>query len=216
MNTILSETANHAVEQALELSSLMVRAGQAPEALWLLEESVQSFPDHDGLKVQLGRTALVIGNPVRARAAVEAIGAESREHPDALLVRAHAELALGDLEPALDLLATAQKLYPDSRPVLATRIGTLLREKRFDEADGHAKAALRLAKPLEHRMTVFRAEWLRHRLVKLRNPEESDRHRMAYVRKLFMLLDRHEGIEEVLEFKQTVMRATEVQDRKKP
>ena len=89
-------------------------------------------------------------------------------------------------------------------------------EKRYDEADNYARAALRLAKPLEHRMTVFRAEWLRHRLVKLRNPEESDRHRLAYVRKLFMLLDRHEGIEEVLEFKQTVMRATEVQDRKKP
>ena len=73
-----------------------------------------------------------------------------------------------------------------------------------------------MAKPLEHRMTVFRAEWLRHRLVKLRDPEQSDRHRLAYVRKLFMLLDRHEGIEEVLEFKQTVMRANEVQDRKKP
>ncbi len=73
-------------------------------------------------------------------------------------------------------------------------------EKRYDEADSYARAALRLAKPLEHRMTVFRAEWLRHRLVKLRNPEESDRHRLAYVRKLFTLLDRHEGIEEVLEF----------------
>ncbi len=89
-------------------------------------------------------------------------------------------------------------------------------EKRYDEADSHARAALHLAKPLEHRMTVFRAEWLRHRLVKLRDPEQSDRHRLAYVRKLFMLLDRHEGIEEVLEFKQTVLRATERQDRKKP
>ena len=88
-------------------------------------------------------------------------------------------------------------------------------EKRYDEADSCAQAALRLAKPLEHRMTVFRAEWLRHRLVRLRDPEQKDRHRLAYVRKLFLLLDRHEGIEEIQEFKQTVMRATETQDRKK-
>ena len=89
-------------------------------------------------------------------------------------------------------------------------------EKRYDEADGYAQAALRLAKPLEHQVTVFRAEWLRHRLVKLRDPEQNDRHRLAYVRKLFLLLDQHEGIEEVQEFKQTVMRVTGSQDRKKP
>ena len=89
-------------------------------------------------------------------------------------------------------------------------------EKRYDEADGCAKAALRLAKPLDHRLTVFRAEWLRHRLVKLRDPGQGDRHRLAYVRKLFLQLDRHEGIEEVLEFKRTVMRATDSHDRKKP
>ena len=51
--------------------------------------------------------------------------------------------------------------------------------------------------------------------MKIRNPEQNDRHRLAYVRKLFQLLDRHEGIEEVLEFKQMVMLATESQDRKK-
>ncbi len=91
-----------------------------------------------------------------------------------------------------------------------------LQEKRYDEADNYAKAALRLAKPLDNRLTVFRAEWLRHRVVKLRDPERNDRHRLAYVRKLFLQLDRHEGIEEVLEFKQTVMRATASQDRKQP
>ena len=89
-------------------------------------------------------------------------------------------------------------------------------ERRLDEADGCAEAALRLAKPLNHRITVFRAEWLRHRLAKTRNPQKTDRHRLAHLRKLFQLLDQHEGIEEVQEFKETVMRATESQDRKKP
>ncbi|MFP8878406.1 MAG: tetratricopeptide repeat protein, partial [Myxococcota bacterium] len=84
--------------------------------------------------MQLGETALVVGNPVRARAAVESIDSQSRKHLDALLVHAQAELALGSLEPALELMATAQKLYPDSERVRATRIATLLRENRLDDA----------------------------------------------------------------------------------
>jgi len=87
-------------------------------------------------------------------------------------------------------------------------------EKKYDEADGHAQQALRLAKPLEHEVTLFRAEWLRHRLVKLKDPKQNDRHRLAYLRRLFLSLDQHEGIDEVQQFKQTVIRATESQDRK--
>jgi tetratricopeptide (TPR) repeat protein len=131
-------------------------------------------------------------------------------------------LALGQLAEARTWVQRAIELARhEAQPALEAswlvELGKIaVQEKRYDEADGYAQAALRLAKPLEHQMTVFRAEWLRHRLVKLRDPEQSDRHRLAYVRKLFLMLDRHEGIEEVLEFKQTVMRATESQDRKKP
>lgn len=130
----LRHSAPDDADGVLVVSALMVRAGQAPEALWLLEESVRSFPDHAGLKLQLGATALVVGNPVRARAAVESVGRESPEHLEALLVQAQAELSLGNLEPALELLAKAQEIYPDSAQVRATRIGTLLRENRLAEA----------------------------------------------------------------------------------
>jgi tetratricopeptide (TPR) repeat protein len=139
-----------------ELSALMVRAGQAPEALWLLEEGIRNFPDHAGLKVLLGGTALVVGNPVRARAAVESVGRESPKHLEALLVHAQAELALGDLERALELLATAQELYPDSDQVRTTRIGTLLRENRLDDATAVIDAA---------RESADADEWIRLELI---------------------------------------------------
>ncbi len=131
-------------------------------------------------------------------------------------------LALGQVAEARTWVRRAIELArQEAQPALEAswlvELGKIaVQEKRYDEADGYAQAAQRLAKPLEHQMTVFRAEWLRHRLVKLRNPEQNDRHRLAYMRKLFLLLDRHEGIEEVVEFKQTVMRTTESQDRKKP
>ena len=80
-------------------------------------------------------------------------------------------------------------------------------EKRYEEADGYAQAALRLVKPLGHELTIFRAEWLRHRLLKIARPDRIDRHRLAYLRRLFLLLDRHDGIEEVREFKKTTMLA---------
>ena len=82
-------------------------------------------------------------------------------------------------------------------------------ERRPDEADTFAQAAIRIAKPLEHHLTVFRAEWLRHKILKQQDPQAIDRHRLAYLRKLMLLLDQHEGIEDVQEFKRTVLRTTE-------
>ena len=76
---------------------------------------------------------------------------------------------------------------------------------QHDESEGCALAALRIAKPLDHHATVFRAEWLRHRIVQARDASDPDRHRLAYPRKLFLHLDQHEGMEEVREFKQTAL-----------
>lgn len=80
------------------------------------------------------------------------------------------------------------------------------REGARDEADSYAQAALRIAKPRDHHLTIFRAEWLRHRLVKHDDPEATDRHRMAYLRKLFLNLDQHEGVDEVRQFRSQALR----------
>jgi predicted Zn-dependent protease len=66
LRTVAGDTA----EAQLELSQLLVRAGNAPEAGWLLEEGVQRFPDRDDLRLALARVSLLLGNPARAREVV--------------------------------------------------------------------------------------------------------------------------------------------------
>jgi len=55
-----------------------------------------------------GELALLLGNPSQAREAVLRIAAASEEHAAALVLRAQAELQLGDLEGALATLAEAE------------------------------------------------------------------------------------------------------------
>ena len=72
---------------------------------------------------------------------------------------------------------------------------------RLDEADGLAAAALAIAKPRDHALVTFRAEWLRHAVQRHRDPADPDRHRLAYLKKLYTRIDEHGGVEEVREFK---------------
>ena len=88
-----------------------------------------------------------------------------------------------------------------------------LAQDKPDEADRYAEAALRIAKPREHYLTIFRAEWLRYKVVRAREPANPDRHRVHYMRKLFLHLDQYEGIDEVQEFKRTAMRALAAEER---
>jgi transcriptional regulator with XRE-family HTH domain len=74
------------------------------------------------------------------------------------------------------------------------------------EADRLALAALRIARPREHALTVFRAEWLRHRVARRSAGAGTDRPRLEALRKLLLQLDQHEGIEEIQEFKQFLLR----------
>jgi predicted Zn-dependent protease len=92
-------------EALLELAQLTVQAGDAPRAGWQLEEAVRRFPERDDLRIALARVALVLGNPSQTREAVLAIAPASEQHAPALVLRAQAELQLGDLERALATLA---------------------------------------------------------------------------------------------------------------
>lgn len=72
---------------------------------------------------------------------------------------------------------------------------------RIDEADTQARSALRLARPDEHFMTVFRAEWLRQRVVERKGAGEVDPRRLGLLKSLFVQLRQHESIEEIGEFR---------------
>ena len=67
----------------------------------------------------------------------------------------------------------------------------------------------------EHYLTIFRAEWLNHLVARRRDPQTLDRHRLHYLRQLFVHLDQYEGIEEVQAFKKTALRKLTSDERKK-
>ena len=75
-----------------------------------------------------------------------------------------------------------------------------LLDHRLEEADTYAVAALAIAKPMDNLLTSFRAEWVRHLVQRERRPEDRDRHRVAYLKKLYARLEQHRGVEEISEF----------------
>lgn len=91
---------------------------------------------------------------------------------------------------------------PSLEAVWFVELGCLaLDEGDLDEAETYALAALKIARPADHLLTCFRAEWLRHRVHLCGRPEDPDRHRVAYLRRLYARLEDHRGIVEVQEFK---------------
>jgi tetratricopeptide (TPR) repeat protein len=130
----LRATAEDTADALLEVAQLLVRAGNAPEAGWLLEDAVRRHPARADLTLALARVSLLLGNPARAREVSDGIPGEAEEHADGLVLRAQAELQLGDLERALATLAEAERLYPDRPEARLVRIATLLSEAKKGEA----------------------------------------------------------------------------------
>lgn len=115
-------------------------------------------------------------------------------------------LAQGKPEHARERFAAAVDLArKNGEPALEASFLTELGGVAFlkgdlERADGYAEAALRIAKPADHVLTIFRAEWLRHKVASRRSPKASDRHRLAYLRRLYGRLGEHRGVDTVREF----------------
>ena len=129
-------------EALLELADLLARAGETPESFRLLEKGAERYPERSDIQVALAGTALKLSNPAAARAAARTVPADAAEHPRALELEAQAELALGDLDRALELLDQAEAAYPDRFETRALRIATLTRENRHEEALAQIETAL--------------------------------------------------------------------------
>ena len=153
----------------LERARLLVRAGNAPESGWLLEDAARQHPDRVDLALALARVSLLLGNPARAREVADAIAPEAEQHADALVLRAQAELALGDLELALATLGEAESLYPERPEARLVRISTLLSEDKKEEAralveemradlPGDGKENVALRRRLDLTLAQLRAE----------------------------------------------------------
>jgi len=132
----LRQVAETTPEARLELARLLVRAGDAPEAAWLLEETARRHPGHTELALAMARVSLLLGDPARAGEVASAVGpdAGAAAHVTALVLHAQAELQLGDLERALAILAEAERRYPERPEARLARIATLLSEGRPEAA----------------------------------------------------------------------------------
>jgi transcriptional regulator with XRE-family HTH domain len=118
-------------------------------------------------------------------------------------------LALGEEAEAREWLERAVSLAREHRqPALEAswlvELGKLdLARGGAEEADRRARAALEIARPNRHQLTLFRAEWLRHLVARRLRPDDPDGERMALLRELHHELGEHEGVEEIVEYKRT-------------
>jgi predicted Zn-dependent protease len=132
--SVLRELRAETSEDPLEFAQLLVQAGEAPQAVWVLEEAVRKSPERDELRIALAQAALLVADPAAAHAALEPIGESSEKHAEALVLRSQAELRSGDAKRAMATLELAEKLYPDRIEARLVRIGALLQERRLEEA----------------------------------------------------------------------------------
>lgn len=84
----------------------------------------------------------------------------------------------------------------------------------IDEADRMAVAALKISRPREQLLTVFRAEWLRHLAAREIEPHSPDRRRLARLKKLYPRVSEQKVIHEIVEFEAQVMGRSEKQEDK--
>jgi tetratricopeptide (TPR) repeat protein len=118
----------------VEMANLLVQAGEAPRALWVLEAGAERFPERADIQMALAFVALRLSNPALTRSAAARIPEDAPEHAKAMVLRAQAELALGQLDEALALLKEAELRYPAEPSTRLIRIATLSSERRTEEA----------------------------------------------------------------------------------
>lgn len=141
----LRESLPDTPEAALEIASSMVAAAEGPAAVWFLRDALERFPSHARLRIALAQAALLTSDPSLARRVLEPIGPDSERHVEALLIRARAQLELGDLEGALEEMREAERLYPDRPEARFAQITTLISEQRFEQARERVEEAKRAA-----------------------------------------------------------------------
>lgn len=125
-------------------------------------------------------------------------------------------LALGEIEQAQRWIEQAVSLARENRqPALEAswlvELGKImLRRGEVEEAARLASSALRLAHDQENTLTIFRAEWLCHRLHLAQRTDQDapDLVRMARLKELAKALGEHEGVEEIIEYREEMLRGS--------
>ncbi len=120
-------------------------------------------------------------------------------------------LALGDPGTAKEWIERAlETARRRTQPTLEARwlvdlAGIAFTEGALEQADHLACDALNIARPREHLVTVFRAEWIRHKVRRVIEPEAQDLRRLSQLRKLYRQIEAHDGFEELHAFRDEIL-----------
>ncbi len=145
---------------ALELAQRLGRAGEMTRALWLLETAAERHPESSEIKLAVAESAIAVGAPEQAMAVLEGLSLSGAPDLRATLLRCRAQLALGNLESALDTLAHAESRHPGTELSFA-RIGLLVGETKYDRALSFVRLALAregLSEPERHWLRLAEAD----------------------------------------------------------
>ncbi len=120
-------------------------------------------------------------------------------------------LALGDPGTAKEWIERAvETARRRSQPTLEARwlvdlAGIAFTEGSMEQADHLACDALNIARPREHLVTVFRAEWLRHKVRRVNEPEAPDARRLSQLKQLYRRIEAHDGFDELHAFRDEIL-----------
>lgn len=167
------------------------------------------------------------GEPVASRRAFERARGFAKKGRDTAHIT-HIEgnigqcwLAQGELGEARSSLERAVTLarkskQPHLEASFTVELGKIaFLEERLDAATRLAQGALRIAAPRDHRLTIFRAEWLLHKIQGRIKPQDPDRTRLNRLKGMFRDVDQHEGVEEIREYRTCVVQGMGQGDERK-
>ncbi len=209
-------------EAYVVLAVVLEQAGLLPFAQDAAEHAVaisDGLPSHAHAWFVKGEVLYASGAYAAARTTlVEARKLLRKAGDDKHLV--HVEGSIGTCLLALGKRSQARKCFveavrlarkhgvPSIEASWLVELGRMaLDDGDFDQADSLADGALRIAKPREQLLTVFRAEWLRHLIVQKTKPKSSDRHRLAFLRKLYNQVREHHGLKVIKEYEAAILNA---------
>ncbi|MCP3977853.1 MAG: helix-turn-helix transcriptional regulator [bacterium] len=116
------------------------------------------------------------------------------------------EQALRRFVAAIDLARKCSD--PAAEAFWLVALGRLAFERdSLDDADRYAALALEIARPSERVLTVFCAEWLRHLVVKRRDPTARDEKRTRQLTKLYSRVKEHRNLDVIREFEESILNA---------
>jgi tetratricopeptide (TPR) repeat protein len=121
-------------DSAYKVAHLWIRAGEYSSALWLLEESIERYPEAFDLSITFAEISMAVGDASSAVQAIVRVPEDSSQGATAALLRARAQRDLGDGARSLETLADAEEVFASWHDFRGLRIEYLVEDQQLGEA----------------------------------------------------------------------------------